>query len=66
LVVRPPSETATFVCPAAGPGSRVSACFNRQACEQAGGENDTMTALKLILFDIDGTLIDTGGAGGDG
>ena len=29
----------------------------------AAGENDAMASLKLILFDIDGTLLDTGGAG---
>src|ERR1700677_3541098 len=33
------------------------------ASELAAGENEVMPMLKLILFDIDGTLIDTGGAG---
>jgi phosphoglycolate phosphatase len=34
-----------------------------QARERAARENGAMGTLKLILFDIDGTLIDTGGAG---
>jgi phosphoglycolate phosphatase len=58
----PASETATLVYPLRGSVAD-SACGNRQACEQAGGDNDEMISLKLILFDIDGTLIDTGGAG---
>jgi phosphoglycolate phosphatase len=40
-----------------------SVCDDREAREQGARENGAMTSLKLVLFDIDGTLIDTGGAG---